>query len=185
MTEPVVIKKYSNRRLYHTEEKRYITLEEVAQLIRQGQEVRVMDHQTQEDITQETLVQIILSDNSSYALFSSSLLHEMIRLQEGHLEEFSQYLKATVESFVQFKQSMVRQLDLWNQLWLATPMSQMTSKPAGSPSQNASQSGFMAELQSRLEQYEKRIQELEHESHLSAANPSQKQAISAKHSSRL
>jgi len=54
-----VIKRYPNRKLYDTEAKRYITLGEIARLIRQGEEVQVIDHATGEDLTALTLTQII------------------------------------------------------------------------------------------------------------------------------
>jgi polyhydroxyalkanoate synthesis repressor PhaR len=55
-----VIKRYPNRKLYDTATKRYITLEEIASLIRQGQEVVVIDHASGEDLTAITLSQVIL-----------------------------------------------------------------------------------------------------------------------------
>lgn len=54
-----IIKRYSNRKLYDTEAKQYITLEGIAELIRQEQEVHVFDHETGEDITEMTQAQII------------------------------------------------------------------------------------------------------------------------------
>jgi polyhydroxyalkanoate synthesis repressor PhaR len=56
----IVIKRYPNRKLYNTETKSYITLEGIATLIREGQEVHVIDHATSEDLTAVTLTQIIL-----------------------------------------------------------------------------------------------------------------------------
>lgn len=55
-----VIKRYSNRKLYDTEAKQYVTLERIADLIRRGEEVHVVDHATGEDLTALTLTQIIL-----------------------------------------------------------------------------------------------------------------------------
>ncbi|MCA9922571.1 MAG: hypothetical protein KC421_09370 [Anaerolineales bacterium] len=54
-----VIKRYPNRKLYDTEAKRYITLDGIADLIRKGQDVQVIDHTTDEDLTAVTLTQII------------------------------------------------------------------------------------------------------------------------------
>ena len=56
----LVIKRYANRKLYDTEAKQYITLEGIAELIRRGQEVQVVDHETGADITAMTQAQIIL-----------------------------------------------------------------------------------------------------------------------------
>lgn len=55
-----VIKRYPNRKLYNTEAKRYITLQEIATLLRQGEEIQVVDHATGEDLTALTLSQVIL-----------------------------------------------------------------------------------------------------------------------------
>jgi polyhydroxyalkanoate synthesis repressor PhaR len=55
-----LIKRYPNRKLYDTEAKRYITLAEIAAIIRQGQEVTVVDHTTGEDLTALTLTQVIM-----------------------------------------------------------------------------------------------------------------------------
>ena len=55
-----VIKRYPNRKLYNTEAKQYITLEQIAHLIRDGQEIEVVDHATGEDLTALTLTQVIL-----------------------------------------------------------------------------------------------------------------------------
>lgn len=54
------IKRYSNRKLYDTEDKRYITLEQIAQLVRDGVDIRVIENQTGEDLTTVTLSQILL-----------------------------------------------------------------------------------------------------------------------------
>jgi len=65
----VVIKRYSNRKLYNTDAKRYITLDGVAALIRSGQEVKVIDNETGEDLTAITLTQIILEQEKKQAGF--------------------------------------------------------------------------------------------------------------------
>ncbi|MCB0135660.1 MAG: polyhydroxyalkanoate synthesis regulator DNA-binding domain-containing protein, partial [Caldilineaceae bacterium] len=54
-----VIKRYPNRKLYDTESKRYVTLEHIAQMIQQGEDVIVTDHESGEDLTNLTLSQII------------------------------------------------------------------------------------------------------------------------------
>lgn len=55
----IIVKRYPNRKLYNTNAKKYITLEGVAQLIREGEEVQILDHATGEDLTAVTLTQII------------------------------------------------------------------------------------------------------------------------------
>lgn len=62
MTQPVVVRKYENRRLYDTSSSRYVNLPEIAQLVREGLEVQVVDAKSGEDITRVILTQIIHED---------------------------------------------------------------------------------------------------------------------------
>ena len=90
----VLIKKYGNRRLYDTGDSRYITLEELATRIRSGSEVRVVDAQSNEDLTQATLVQLVLETGSAAKFLPVQLLTQMIRLSDDALAEFfSRYVQ--------------------------------------------------------------------------------------------
>ena len=64
-----VIKRYPNRKLYNTSSKTYVTLEEVAQLIREGEEVQILDHASGEDLTTITLTQIIFEQEKKQSGF--------------------------------------------------------------------------------------------------------------------
>ncbi|HEX2642775.1 MAG TPA: polyhydroxyalkanoate synthesis regulator DNA-binding domain-containing protein [Thermoanaerobaculia bacterium] len=78
-----LIKRYESRKLYDTEESRYVSLEEIASWIRQGQEVRVVDNATSNDVTSQTLAQIILDEGRRGTSFiPSDLLHELVRMGE-------------------------------------------------------------------------------------------------------
>ena len=57
---PVTIKKYANRKLYHLDRKRYITLDGIAELIQAGEQVQVLDNETGEDISASILAQVAL-----------------------------------------------------------------------------------------------------------------------------
>lgn len=155
--EAVIIKKYANRRLYHTGEKSYVTLDQVAQLIRDGSSVQIVDNQTKKDITQETLLQIILSNNKkSNSLFSIPLLHQMIRVQEEHMQEFLKfYLSSGLEYFNKFSQNINNQFSGWNQLW-GNMFPHMPGAKQIAPSNE-----MIQQFQSHLMQYEEKIRELE------------------------
>ena len=84
----VVIKKYSNRRLYDTELSRYITLDELAARVRAGGDVRVQDAKTGADLTQPTLAQIILESRGAARLLPTPLLVSLIRMDDHDLTEF-------------------------------------------------------------------------------------------------
>jgi polyhydroxyalkanoate synthesis repressor PhaR len=75
-----VIKRYANRKLYDTDSKRYVTLEDLADFIRQGEDVRVVDHVTGEDLTSTTLLQVIFEEQKKIGgLFPQVFLTRLIR----------------------------------------------------------------------------------------------------------
>lgn len=75
-----VIKRYDNRKLYDTESRKYISLEEIAVLVRQGTDVQIVDNSTEKDITTQTLTQVIFEEGKKGRNpFSKELLHEVIR----------------------------------------------------------------------------------------------------------
>jgi polyhydroxyalkanoate synthesis repressor PhaR len=75
------IKKYANRKLYHTNQKQYITLEGIARLVQDGETVQVLDNETGDDITASILAQVVLHANGrSGPQLSTSLLTGMIQL---------------------------------------------------------------------------------------------------------
>ncbi len=77
--EPKVIKRYTNRKLYDTEESRYVTLEEIAQMIKGGAEVKIVDNRTKEDLTSVTLAQIIFEEEKKTSKMSLDTLRNLIR----------------------------------------------------------------------------------------------------------
>ena len=78
-----LIKRYESRKLYDTEESRYVSLEDIALWVRNGQEVRVVDNGTSDDVTAQTLTQIILEEGKKgTSLLPSELLHELVRFGE-------------------------------------------------------------------------------------------------------
>lgn len=75
-----VIKRYSNRKLYDTDSKRYVTLEDLAEFIRLGEDVRVVDHVTGEDLTSTTLLQVIFEEQKKIGgLMPQVFLTRLIR----------------------------------------------------------------------------------------------------------
>ncbi len=75
-----LIKRYSNCKLYDTDSKRYVTLEDVAEFIRNGEEVRVVDHSTGEDLTSVTLMQVLFEEEKKIGgLLPQVYLSRLIR----------------------------------------------------------------------------------------------------------
>ena len=77
--EPKVIKRYTNRKLYDTVESRYVTLDEIAAMIKEGTEVRIVDNRTKEDLTSVTLAQIIFEEEKKKNQMPLAVLREIIR----------------------------------------------------------------------------------------------------------
>jgi polyhydroxyalkanoate synthesis repressor PhaR len=101
----VLVKKYSNRRLYDTSDSRYITLEELAEKIRAGADARVVDAKSGEDLTQGTLTQIIIESRGGARLLPVPLLIQLIRMGDVALAEFlGRYLSWALELYMQMKQ---------------------------------------------------------------------------------
>ncbi len=113
---PVVIKKYGNRRLYDTGDSRYVTLDELATKVRTGLDVRVLDAQTNEDLTQATLTQIVLETGHAAKFLPVQLLLQMIRLSDDSLAEFfSRYVTNALDLYLQAKRG-VQTLSTYNPL---------------------------------------------------------------------
>lgn len=74
------IKRYSNRKLYDTTDSRYVTLQQIAQMIRNGDEIRVTDKSTQQDLTTATLAQIIFEEEKRAPKLPVEGLRRIIRV---------------------------------------------------------------------------------------------------------
>lgn len=88
--EPKVIKRYTNRKLYDTEESRYVTLDEIAQMIKGGAEVKIIDNRTKEDLTSVTLAQIIFEEEKKQRSFLP--LHAMRHLIQSGGESIQEFV---------------------------------------------------------------------------------------------
>jgi polyhydroxyalkanoate synthesis repressor PhaR len=141
----VLIKKYGNRRLYDTADSRYVTLDELAARIRAGHDLRVVDAQSGDDLTQATLTQIVLETGNAAKFLPVQLLTQMIRLSDDALAEFfSRYVTGALDLYLQAKRG-VQTLAAYNPLtqlplaatdaiarmWMGAPF--VTAPAAASP----------------------------------------------------
>lgn len=115
MDNKILIKKYPNRRLYNTEESAYITLKDVAELIKAGNRVEVRDVNSGEDVTALILTQIIMEKaKNNQGLLPVSLLHLVIQFGENLLHEFfDNYLEKTMESYLVYRKTMDDQVNAY------------------------------------------------------------------------
>jgi polyhydroxyalkanoate synthesis repressor PhaR len=92
-----LIKRYPNRKLYNTAAKQYVTLEQITEMIKRGDDVQVIDHETGEDLTSLTLSQIILEQEKKQSGFlPKSLMTNLIRTGGGTLDYLFRSLQGTL-----------------------------------------------------------------------------------------
>ncbi len=112
-TDPQVrlIKKYPNRRLYDTKTSSYITLADVKQMVLKNESFQVLDAKTNEDLSRQILLQIILDEESSgMPMFSSDLLSQVIRSYGSAMQGFmGSYLEKNLEGFQQMQKALQEQ----------------------------------------------------------------------------
>src|SRR5690348_15849436 len=100
--EPITIKKYANRRLYNTGTSTYVTLEDLAVMVKKGEDFAVEDAKTGEDITRSVLAQIIFEqeDKEGQSLLPIAFLRELIRFYGDSMQMLvPRYLEASIDMF--------------------------------------------------------------------------------------
>jgi polyhydroxyalkanoate synthesis repressor PhaR len=120
MPNKAKLKKYANRRLYDMEKSEYVTLNQVADLIRQGRQVEVFDAKTNEDVTAFILTQIILEEakNKNF-LLPIPVLHLIVQYGDNILGEFfEKYLQQMITTYVAHKNAVDEQFKKWLEMGL-------------------------------------------------------------------
>lgn len=130
MTEPVLVKKYGNRRLYDTSRSVYVTLEDLTRSIKEGKTLLVEDAKTKEDVTAFILTQILLEESRKREfLLPVPLLHLMIRFGDNALADFFEhYLQQILKNYLSYRAVADDQFKKW--LDLGTEWSQAPGKTA-------------------------------------------------------
>jgi polyhydroxyalkanoate synthesis repressor PhaR len=110
--EPVVIKKYANRRLYNTATSSYVTLDDLAELVRKEVDFIVYDAKSGEDITRAVLAQIIFDEeNKGSSLLPISFLQQLIRLYGDSMQTFlPSYLELSMKTFARNQEKLKERL---------------------------------------------------------------------------
>lgn len=155
----VVIKKYANRRLYDTSGSRYINLEDIAALVRNGKDLQVVDAKTGEDLTRVTLTQIIVEDAKEQPTgLPLELLRQLIVASDRVGQEFIMwYLKSAFDAYRNVQNTLESRLTDVQSVAMS-PLQMMKRFLPGSATEKAS--GPDAELQ-ELQELRKRIAEME------------------------
>jgi polyhydroxyalkanoate synthesis repressor PhaR len=151
--KPIVIRKYPNRRLYDTSSRRYVNLDDVAALVRQGADFQVVEAKTGEDLTRVILTQIIVEDaKGGPAGLPLELLRQLIMASDRAGQEFIMwYLKSAFDAYHKVQETLQDRLNDVRAAALS-PLSLM---------KNFFTAPSTAEPEGELEQLRRRVAELE------------------------
>jgi polyhydroxyalkanoate synthesis repressor PhaR len=156
----MLVKKYGNRRLYDTESSRYVRLGEIAESIRAGADVRVVDAKSNADLTAPTLAQIIFEDRNAARLLPVPLLLQLIRMGDDSLAEFlGRYVSWALEMYLQARQGAGALFPF--SPFVGSPFSMPSVPPPARPERTVNPapgpSEDVAELRRELEALKRRI----------------------------
>ena len=169
----VVIKKYANRRLYNTASSAYVTLDHLAEMVRQGTDFVVYDARTNDDITRQVLTQIIFEEESrGQNLLPVQFLRQLIRLYGDQMQSFvPSYLEASLDAFARQQERLQEQfgastpgVNLWEDqvranlalfdraMKIFTPFGYRPPEPAAPPpASRAAATDELGELKTQME----------------------------------
>ncbi len=130
MSGPKIVKRYANRKLYDTERSCYVTLDDISTMIRAGEEVRVVDNKTGEDLTSVTFAQIIFETEKKKSFMPLGLLRGLIQNGGEQISEFArghvERLQATAESLKERATETTQKLKTELESKVAGPAAQLS-----------------------------------------------------------
>ncbi len=102
----LTIKRYSNRRLYNTEAKSYVSYQELAAIVRDGIDIRVIDSKSNEDVTKSVLIQVILAEEKNdQTVLPTDFLFQVLRSRDDSLQDFfKNHLSASFDAYLKTKE---------------------------------------------------------------------------------
>jgi polyhydroxyalkanoate synthesis repressor PhaR len=184
---PVTIKKYANRRLYNTGTSTYVTLEDLATMVKAGDDFLVHDAKTGEDITRQVLAQIIFEQENKegQSLLPIAFLRQLIRFYGDSMqmlvprylevsidsltreqEKFRQQLAQTfgVGAFPSLEEQVRRNMDMFERAFaMFAPFARreaQAGEAAAEPGKPASKTGDIDDLKRQLEEMQKKVDRL-------------------------
>ncbi len=102
----LIIKRYTNRRLYNTETKSYVSYEDLAKIVREGVDIKVIDSKTDEDVTKAVLIQVILEEEKKdKTVLPTDFLFQVLRSRDDSLQDFfKNHLTASFQAYLKTKE---------------------------------------------------------------------------------
>jgi len=182
---PVTIKKYANRRLYNTGTSTYVTLEDLAVMVKNGEDFAVSDAKTGEDITRSVLVQIISEQENKEGaqnLLPVNFLRQLIRFYGDSMQMLvPRYLETSIDSLTRDQQkfrdqmsqafgvspfgaldeTVRRNMEVFQRAFsMFTPFARHDEEEADGEKPASSSSGDLDELKRQLEEMSKKVERL-------------------------
>ncbi|HBY59568.1 MAG TPA: pesticin [Solibacterales bacterium] len=151
-----IIRKYGNRRLYDTAAKRYVNLDEIAQMIREGEEIEVQDATNGNDLTRGVLTQIIMDETKSHnGGLPIEMLRELVALSDRGRQGLTSYLHSAMETYRKAQHAPVELVKN-----LLSPLAARTAEPApaAAAASAAGEPDPVEELRRRVEELERQLQ---------------------------
>jgi len=124
----IIIKRHGNRRLYNTASKTYVNYEELAKLVRDGHDIKVVDSTTKEDVTKAVLIQVILEEEKNKkTILPTEFLFQILRSREDSVQDFfKNHLSASFNAYLKTKEEFDNRFR--SMLEMATQAPQMWEK---------------------------------------------------------
>ena len=154
----VLIRKYSDRRLYDTSASRYVKLEDIARMVREGIDVRVVDARSGKDLTHVVLTQIIVEDAREREIaLPLQLLTQLVRASDKATHDFlSWYLNSTLDLYKKAQDTVQTRLsDAKNAV--SSPLEFMRNLLSGQSPPSLSHAGEVEELRRRVEELQSHL----------------------------
>jgi polyhydroxyalkanoate synthesis repressor PhaR len=186
--QPVTIKKYANRRLYNTGTSTYVTLEDLAAMVKGGEDFIVHDAKTGEDITRQVLAQIIFEQENKegQSMLPITFLRQLIRFYGDSMQMLvPRYLEVSIESFTReqekFRQQMAqafgagpfgaleeqvrRNMEMFERAFsMFTPFARREQQAVAEPGNSPSEGEEISDLKRQMEEMQKRLDRLSEKS---------------------
>ena len=126
--DTLLIKRYDNRRLYNTETQTYVNYQDLIKLVRDGQDIKVVDSTTKEDVTKAVLIQLILEEEKDKkSILPTPFLFQLLRSREESMQDFfSNHLSASFDAYLKTKEEFDKRFR--TMLEMATQAPQMWEK---------------------------------------------------------
>lgn len=126
--DQIIIKRHGNRRLYNTETKTYVNYDDLAKLVRDGNDIKVIDSTTKEDVTKAVLIQVILDEEkNNQSVLPTEFLFQILRSREESVQDFfKNHLAASFNAYLKTKEEFDNRFR--TMLEMATQAPQMWEK---------------------------------------------------------